>query len=757
MRASSSRASRPPRRPALAAGPRTPARTRALALLAATTLAALAAVLPTQAALAAPLGVTGAVLAPVAAASADVATTLAAPCGNRLVTVGGVACGGAVTMAYGEGVQQQLVSYQAGGRTFTVLPSDEAAVTAEVLRVDNATATGDRENIWVANSIAGAPFTGVSGDPTGRTMADVLSSPFVTEGSDNLFGNVGGITTNDVERFSVLRDSPLTASDPASVAVSIVERGGNDAFKLAAVTAVDAAGAPVAWGPIVSVPTSAWGPILPEVTSTVLQQLPGTTGYRPLDYTAAQTIAGVSVSLTDLGVLPGQPLFGVSLVGNDETSMSGPFTTTTNETTAGGLDLVSAVFATAVQPVASPTAVTGTQGAAQVLPVTAAPGDPLVPLDPAATRLEAPAGATVDPDGAVVIVPGEGRYELDRAAGTVVFTPYPRFTGTATPVPYIVTDAAGATAASTLTPTVTIVAEPDVSTGEQGVVQRLAVTENDGGAVPVAPATLRLVDAAGLDADTVVVPGEGAWTVDGEVLVFAPEPAFVGTATPVGYRVDTATGDVVESTATPTVTAAPVEPPAPVVTVPDVVVTAPDGDPAVIDLPAAVPDLVPDSVALVEQDGAPTDELVTDDGTWEVRPAVGEVVFTPAPTLVGDPTPVAFAGERTDGTAVTGRLGVDYVAAAPGPTPAPVPPTPGPEPTPAPAPTTPVPAPAPTPAPAPGSGTAPGAGAGTGGAAPSGALAWTGADAAVSVAVVLGGILAVFAGLALVTVGRRRQ
>jgi hypothetical protein len=54
------------------------------------------------------------------------------------------------------------------------------------------------------------------------------------------------------------------------------------------------------------------------------------------------------ISLTDFGVVPGQPLYGVSLVGNDGTSMSGPFTTTTNETADGGLDLVSAVFATAV-------------------------------------------------------------------------------------------------------------------------------------------------------------------------------------------------------------------------------------------------------------------------------------------------------------------------------------------------------------------------------------------------------------------------
>ena len=121
----------------------------------------------------------------------------------------------------------------------------------------------------------------------------------------------------------------------------------------------------------------------------------------------------------------------------------------------------------------------------------------------------------------------------------------------------------------------TEVAGPNTSTGEQGIPQRLAVTENDGGAAPVSPATLRLVDPSGVDAATVLVPGEGTWTADGEVLVFTPEPTFVGTATPVSYRVD---GDTLESTATatatPTGTAAPIAPPTLVVTVPDVVVTA---------------------------------------------------------------------------------------------------------------------------------------------------------------------------------------
>ena len=240
--------------------------------------------------------------------------------------------------------------------------------------------------------------------------------------------------------------------------------------------------------------------------------------------------------------------------------------------------------------------------------------------------------------------------------------------------------------------------------------------------MPVSPATLRLVDPSGVDAATVVVPGEGTWTVDGEVLVFTPEPTFVGTATPVSYRVDTASGDTVESTATPTVTAAPVLPPTPIETLPDVVVTAPAGAPAVFDLPAAVPDLVPELVVLIQPNETPATEVTTDDGTWQVQPATGQVTFTPSPTLVEDPAPLTFAAERTDGTAVTGRLMVDYVAAAAAAGPAPTHAFPT----------------------------------GSDVAAPSGALAWTGSNVGMTAVAALIGAAALLAGLALTIRDRHR-
>lgn len=128
-----------------------------------------------------------------------------------------------------------------------------------------------------------------------------------------------------------------------------------------------------------------------------------------------------------------------------------------------------------------------------------------------------------------------------------------------------------------------------------------------------------------------VVPGQGTRTVDVEELVFTPEPTYVGTATPMSYRVDTVVSDTVESTAHPMMTAAPVVPPTPIVTVPNVVVTPLSGAPAVFDLPAAVPDLAPDSFTLIPSCQTRAEEFATDDGTLQVEPATGQVVSKPSP------------------------------------------------------------------------------------------------------------------------------
>ena len=55
---------------------------------------------------------------------------------------------------------------------------------------------------------------------------------------------------------------------------------------------------------------------------------------------------------------------------------------------------------------------------------------------------------------------------------------------------------------------------------------------------------------------SVTVTGQGRYDLDGERIVFTPEAGFIGTATPVTYRVADTRGTEVTATFTPTVRAA---------------------------------------------------------------------------------------------------------------------------------------------------------------------------------------------------------
>ena len=95
------------------------------------------------------------------------------------------------------------------------------------------------------------------------------------------------------------------------------------------------------------------------------------------------------------------------------------------------------------------------------------------------------------------------------------FTPLPTFTGAANPATYRVQDANGTVATATITPTITPVtpaAEDDAATARQGAPASVAVLGNDApgdAGVPLDPASLRLLDAAGQPTTSVTVAGTG--------------------------------------------------------------------------------------------------------------------------------------------------------------------------------------------------------------------------------------------------------
>ncbi len=139
--------------------------------------------------------------------------------------------------------------------------------------------------------------------------------------------------------------------------------------------------------------------------------------------------------------------------------------------------------------------------------------------------------------------------------GAYVYTPAAGFTGTDT-FSYTVTDASGQTTTATATMTVVAaaVATDDSATGTVGHQVRIDPLDNDSGTGGAAfeTATLHLIDPkTGKPVDTVVVDGEGTWTVGHGQVVFTPAAGHTGTLF-VGYTVTDTEGQTVTATITVT-------------------------------------------------------------------------------------------------------------------------------------------------------------------------------------------------------------
>ena len=180
-------------------------------------------------------------------------------------------------------------------------------------------------------------------------------------------------------------------------------------------------------------------------------------------------------------------------------------------------------------------------------------------LNIASVRLVIPsnpvAGTTLSEDGRTLSVPNEGTWSVNNE-GIVTFTAIDGFTSSPTPIGYTVENMEGARsniAQITLTEGgVTITANDDNATANGAEPVVLNVLDNDQG--DINSSSVRFIDANGDEARTLVVSGEGTWSVDNTgVVTFTGESGFVGTPTPVRYIVH-ANRAVLSDTATITIT-----------------------------------------------------------------------------------------------------------------------------------------------------------------------------------------------------------
>jgi len=339
-------------------------------------------------------------------------------------------------------------------------------------------------------------------------------------------------------------------------------------------------------------------------------------------------------------------------------------------TDANGTTATAVLRVTVTEPpatVAHPDTVTTPQNVTVTLsPVANDTTDPAVSVLPASLRLRAPGDPT---DTAFVAVPGEATYTVN-ADGTVTVDPEPGFTGTATPVPYRVTDSAGRTVTSTITATVTPItpiARNDATTTPIGIPVTVAVLPNDtpgAASAPLDPATVALIDPDdGTEHSSLTVPGVGTWSVlPAGTVQLEPVAEFSGRAA-IGYVVRDTNGTRATATVAVGVGDPPLAGPDTGLTLQNVHV---DVDILSNDTPGTDATFDVSSIVLLDPGtGTYTSSVsLPDQGTLTVNPD-GTVGFDPLASFTGTTTPVTYRATDTDGKSASSTVAVEVTPVVP--------------------------------------------------------------------------------------------
>ncbi|MBU3705016.1 MAG: hypothetical protein FGM42_11720, partial [Ilumatobacteraceae bacterium] len=337
-------------------------------------------------------------------------------------------------------------------------------------------------------------------------------------------------------------------------------------------------------------------------------------------------------------------------------------------------------------PVARPDTSQGEMGERQVVSVTGndEQGAPGQALDLASVRLCGAGEASPACTKMQVVVAGEGVYAVN-GDGTIDFVPEAKFVGSATPVPYVVSDVLGQKVASTITvivvPPPAPIAVVDLAAGRQGEVLVFSPWLNDsGGEIPkgvdgtvdVVPSSIRLCgdnETVPKCTQTSLTTADGTYTVDVKTgkVSFVHVPGFVGRVqSPPTYQISNdwkgaAGPKIASSVLIPTIL--------PPVTADSSPVALPDSSQGRKGKPQTLPVLGNDAAAATAFDLASvrlcgagetapqctaTVLTVPGEGMYTVG-RDGAVVFDPEPQFVGTATPQRYvvadvAGKKTTST-----------------------------------------------------------------------------------------------------------
>lgn len=235
----------------------------------------------------------------------------------------------------------KLIDIDVSGQKLSLF---DATTQVVLRRVNNSNATGTCNVVWVVdpNTPSGLGITAME-----QALLINPLNPVVKAGTDNIFVNFPDGTTafNNIERVDFITPGGITAPSTGldKIGFLLLDRGGNDPFKIAAITKLDPDPEQYIYGPVVGVGAGIWvGETLIAKTNVHSDQC-GTKVLNTniLSSPSNQKLAGVFVSYQDLGISAGQTFYGYSVVGNDVTVSIKQFSTFPKSTgsTPGGWDM----------------------------------------------------------------------------------------------------------------------------------------------------------------------------------------------------------------------------------------------------------------------------------------------------------------------------------------------------------------------------------------------------------------------------------
>jgi hypothetical protein len=242
------------------------------------------------------------------------------------------------------GLERQILGFNIGTRSFS---RANGALTNPFTKI-----TINRHPRMVGDTInTFYEFTASSGNNLYMTseyvpdLESIINSNIVNRGSDNLFSN-SPTTRANIERLDLVYGNGIYVIEATMQGFLINERGGNDNFKVAAITGINASQTVTALGNLVAVSSSSWGQVGPQINTRVMSRRMGADpNLRPKEDISSQTISGVYISCADLGIPNGTTIYGFVLFPNDVTSSMNLISltnvpTNTNQSSEGGLDMM---------------------------------------------------------------------------------------------------------------------------------------------------------------------------------------------------------------------------------------------------------------------------------------------------------------------------------------------------------------------------------------------------------------------------------